>query len=91
MVNRTNNNKNTEVIAEVKNRREDKGRAIVASRTIYRIKGSNVYYVESESTDGIFYYVMCDTEKDFSYCTCKDYETRSNKCKHLSCSICNPG
>jgi len=72
----------TEIVHE-KDRREGKGRVIAISRTIYRITNTDVFYVESESKDGMYYYVMFDTAKKFEWCSCKDFERRNNMCKHL--------
>lgn len=72
-----------ETIVEKKDRREGKGRVIALSRTVYRISESDVYYVESESKDGMYYYVMFDTAKGFEWCSCKDFERRNTKCKHI--------
>lgn len=72
-----------QVIVEKRDRRESKGKVIVVSRTIYKIKNSDVYYVESESIDKMYYFVMFDTVKNFLWCECKDFENRKLKCKHL--------
>ena len=40
-----------------KNRREGKGRVLAISRRIYRLQKTDVYYVESESSDNIYYFV----------------------------------
>lgn len=66
-----------------KDRREGKGRVIAVSRNVYRIEKSDVYYVESESKDGKYYYVMFDTVKNFEWCSCKDFSNHKRKCKHL--------
>ena len=72
-----------EVVDNKKDRREGKGRVIALSRNIYRIVNTDVFYVESETTDGMYYYVMFDTAKNFEWCSCKDFERRNNKCKHI--------
>src|SRR5688500_3486283 len=74
-----------EAIVEKKDRREGKGRVIALSRRVYRIANSDVFYVESESNDEMYYYVMFDTTKEFEWCSCKDFERSGykNKCKHL--------
>lgn len=66
-----------------KDRRDGKGRVIALSRTIYRIIGTDVFYVESESVDGRYYYLMFNTQKEIETCSCKDFEVRRNICKHL--------
>lgn len=74
-----------EAIVEKKNkdRREGKGRVISLSRRVYRIQNSDVFYVESESKDGMYYYVMYNTPKEFEWCSCPDYDRRHQKCKHI--------
>lgn len=66
-----------------KDRREGKGRVIALSRRVYKIKNSDVFYVESESKDGMYYYVMYDIEKNFEWCSCSDFSNRNRKCKHI--------
>ena len=75
----------TDQIVEKKDRCEGKGRVIALSRRVYRIVGSDVFYVESESNDAMFYYVMFNTAKEFEWCSCKDHERNGyrTKCKHL--------
>jgi hypothetical protein len=72
-------------VVEKKDRREGKGRVIAISRKVYRIRNSDVFYVESESRDEMYYYVMFDTAKNFLWCSCIDFEKTSYhvKCKHL--------
>jgi predicted nucleic acid-binding Zn finger protein len=72
-------------IVEKKDRRVGKGKVIAISRIIYRIQNTDVFYVESESNDGMYYYVMYDTTKEFEWCSCKDFERNGymKKCKHL--------
>ena len=86
MSNKTNQ---TELVTK-KNRREGKGIVIALSRRIYKIKNSDVFYVESESRDGDFYYVMYDesVKKNYKYCSCKDFDRREvEKCKHIHAVI----
>ena len=70
-------------IVDKKDRREGKGRVIALSRRVYRISKTDVFYVESESIDGMFYYTMFDTAQHFEWCSCKDFENHHNKCKHI--------
>ena len=70
-------------IVNKKDRRDGKGRVIALSRRVYRIINSDVFYVESESKDGIFYYIMFDTAKNFEWCSCLDFSNRQKKCKHI--------
>jgi len=72
----------TEIVHE-KDRREGKGRVIAISRTIYRITNTDVFYVESESKDDMYYYVMFNTAKNFEWCSCLDNSNRGLKCKHI--------
>jgi len=38
-------------------KRECKGRRLAISRNVYRLRHTDVFYVESESSDNIYYYV----------------------------------
>ena len=67
---------------EKKDRREGKGRCIARSRRIYRLLQTDVFYVESESTDGIYYFVKYNLS-DSAWCSCMDNSTRHKKCKHI--------
>jgi len=55
-----------------KDRRSGKGRVIALSRTVFHITGKNVYYVESESQDNVFYYIMWNPGENVEYCSCVD-------------------
>lgn len=70
-------------IIEKKDMRSSKGKVIAVSRMVYRIINTDVFYVESESKDGMYYYVMFDTAKNFEWCSCKSFEYHNQKCKHL--------
>lgn len=72
-----------ETIVDKRDRRESRGRVIALSRTVYHITGKNVYYVESESEDGIYYYIMWNTEKEIEWCSCVDHSMRGKRCKHI--------
>jgi SWIM zinc finger len=66
-----------------KDRRESKSRVLAISRRMYRLLNSDVYYVESESSDNIYYFVKFKPDV-FEWCSCKDFElNRAIKCKHL--------
>ena len=67
---------------EVKDRRESKGRILAISRRIYRLENSDVFYVESETSDNVYYYVKYNPDV-FEICSCPDSWTRHVKCKHL--------
>ena len=71
------------IVVEKRDRRSNRGRVIALSRTIYRIKNKDVYYVESETKDGMFYFVKYDTENNFEWCSCNDNSNRKVKCKHI--------
>ena len=67
-----------------KDRREGKGLVLALSRRIYRLIQTNVFYVESESTNNIYYFVKFKPDVIGSwYCSCPDNSTRHKKCKHL--------
>ena len=61
-----------------------KGRSIAQSRRIYRLMQTDVFYVESESTDNIYYFVKFKPDL-VEYCTCPDNSLRGGqmKCKHI--------
>ena len=70
-----------------KERRSGKGRVIALSRRIYRLmQTEDVFYVESESTDNVYYFVKFKPDV-IEYCTCPDNSLRRGdgqmKCKHL--------
>ena len=71
------------VEAEQKYKRMGKGCLIAQSRRIYRLMQTDVFYVESESTDNV-YYVKFKPDV-VEYCTCPDNSLRGEqmKCKHL--------
>src|SRR5215212_5737861 len=66
----------------IENKRDNKGRNLAISRRIYRLSNSDVYYVESESSDDIYYFVKFKPDV-LEWCSCKDNSTRHLKCKHL--------
>lgn len=74
---------NQSIIVAKRDRRESRGRVIALSRRVYRINNTDVFYVESESKDGLYYYVMFDTAKNFEWCSCPHFENRNQKCKHV--------
>jgi hypothetical protein len=66
-----------------KDRRSGKGRVIALSRRIYRLmQTEDVFYVESESTDNVYYFVKFKPDLT-EWCSCRDNSTRGLKCKHL--------
>ena len=72
------------VEAEQQFKRMGKGRAMAQSRRIYRLMQTDVFYVESESTDNIYYFVKFKPDV-VEWCTCPDNSLRGGqmKCKHL--------
>ncbi|MGZ5548354.1 MAG: hypothetical protein ACXWFZ_10435, partial [Nitrososphaeraceae archaeon] len=55
--------------------RELKGRVIASTRQVYRIINSDVFYVESETENDLYYYVMFDTD-GCEWCSCPDHSIR---------------
>ena len=78
----TNNVKDISEEQKEKDRRPGKGRCIALSRNVFRILNSDVYYVESENSDNIYYYCKYNFS-GFEFCACPDNSTRHVKCKHL--------
>ena len=75
--------KNT-VEKKKKDRREGKGRVLAISRMVYRLQNTDIFYVESETSDDQYYICKFKPEVlDSWYCSCKDNSTRHLKCKHL--------
>jgi hypothetical protein len=73
---------NTRTVTETKDRRSGKGRVIALSRRIYRLMQTEVFYVESESTDNVCYFVKFKPDV-IEWCSCMDNSTRGGlKCKH---------
>jgi hypothetical protein len=67
---------------ELENKRESKGQLLATTRKIYRLLNSDVYYVQSERSDNIYYYVKYNPSV-FEWCSCLDNSTRHVTCKHL--------
>ena len=71
------------VEAEQQYKRMGKGRAMAQSRRIYRLmQKEDVFYVESESTDNVYYFVKFKPDL-IEWCICRENSTRGLKCKHL--------
>src|SRR5688572_3628413 len=68
-------------IEELENKREGHGLNIALTRNVYRLLTSDVYYVQSEHSDEIYYYVKYNPDV-FEWCSCPDNSTRGIKCKH---------
>jgi hypothetical protein len=56
---------------EQKYKRECKGRALAISRRNYRLHNSDVYYVESESSNNTYYFVKFKPDVLY-WCSCPD-------------------
>ncbi len=66
-------------------KRMGKGRRLAQSRRIYRVlQTEDIFYVESESTNNVYYFVKFKPDV-LQYCTCPDNSLRGGqmKCKHL--------
>ena len=65
-------------------KRECKGRALAISRRIYRLLQTDVFHVESESTDNVYYLVKFKPDV-IEWCTCPDNSMREGqmRCKHI--------
>ena len=61
---------------------EGKGRVLAISRRIYRLQKTDVFYVESESSDNTYYFVKYQSSVLY-WCSCRDNSTRGMKCKHI--------
>ena len=71
-----------ENVTTKKDRRSGKGRCIALSRRIYRLQNTDVFYVESESSDNTYYFVKYQPSV-LEWCSCLDNSTRHVKCKHI--------
>jgi hypothetical protein len=83
----TSKNQKTETQVEesgIENIRERKGAILALSRNVYRLLETDVYYVQSERSNEIYYYVKYIFDS-FSWCSCPDNSMRSTntKCKHI--------
>ena len=73
------------VEAEQQYKRMGKGRSIAQFRKIYRLLQTDVFYVESESTDNLYYFVKFKPDV-IEWCTCPDNSMRTGgqmRCKHI--------
>ena len=64
-----------------RDKREGKGRVLAISRRIYRLQKTDMFYVESESSDNTYYVKY--QPSDLEWCSCRDNSTRGIKCKHI--------
>jgi predicted nucleic acid-binding Zn finger protein len=73
--------------ALVEDRREDKERiaALISSRRMYRLEGSNVFFIESSKPSITYYCRYIFGSKGNSFCSCKSFEFRGHQrdCIHL--------
>ena len=81
-----NNNQKQKVVEKkqelgYENKREGHGYNIALTRKVLRIENSDTFYIESESTNNLFYLVRY--EPYFQWYSCLDNSTRHVRCKHL--------
>jgi predicted nucleic acid-binding Zn finger protein len=72
------------VEAEQKYKRECKGRSLALTKKVYRLVNTDVFYVESESSNDTYYF--CKIKFDvLEWCSCSDNSTRVGpmRCKHI--------
>jgi len=67
--------------AEQRYKRECKGRALALTRNVYRLVNTDVFYVESESSNDTYYFGKFKPDV-VEFCTCMDSSTRNVRCKH---------
>ena len=72
------------VEAEQRYKRECKGRSLALTRNVYRLVNTDVFYVKSESSNDIYYFVKFKPDV-VEYCSCLDNSLRGGQmnCKHL--------
>ena len=74
---------------EVENKREGKSRVLAISRNVYRLLTSDVYYVQSERSNEIYYYVKYNLDV-FEWCSCLDNSTKTYQMQAYLCNrICH--
>jgi predicted nucleic acid-binding Zn finger protein len=75
---------NKQIVEEQKYKRMGKGRVIVQSRKVYHLMNTDVFYVESESSNDSYYFVKFKPDV-IEWCSCPDNSMRGGqmKCKHL--------
>ena len=69
---------------EQRYKRMGKGRSIAQSRKVYRLLNTDVFYVESESSEHTYYYCKIRFGS-LEYCSCPDNSMRVGpmRCKHI--------
>jgi predicted nucleic acid-binding Zn finger protein len=72
------------VEAEQKYKRECKGRSLALTRNVYRLVNTDVFYVESESSNDTYYFVKFKPDV-IEWCSCPDNLMRVGpmRCKHI--------
>ncbi|HZB15523.1 MAG TPA: hypothetical protein VE445_00025 [Nitrososphaeraceae archaeon] len=69
---------------EQKYKRECKGRSLALTRNVYRLVNTDVFYVESESSNNTYYFVKYKPDV-LEWCSCPDNSMRGGqmRCKHI--------
>jgi predicted nucleic acid-binding Zn finger protein len=72
------------VEAEQKYKRECKGRSLTLTKNVYRLVNTDVFYVESESSNDTYYFVKFKPDV-IAWCSCPDNSMREGqmRCKHI--------
>jgi hypothetical protein len=70
-----------QIVEEQKYKRECKGRSLALTKKVYRLVNTDVFYVESESSNDIYYFVKFKPDV-VDFCNCLDSSTRYVRCKH---------
>src|SRR5215204_3285356 len=65
-------------------KRECKGRSLALTRKVYRLVNTDVFYVESESSNNTYYFVKFKPDV-LEWCSCPDNSMRGGqmRCKHI--------
>src|SRR5918994_2713193 len=78
-------NSNSKVVSSeetvVENKREGHSMNIALTRRVFRLEKSDTFYVESEKSNDLYYFVRYNFT-GFKWCSCPDNSTRGLKCKH---------
>jgi predicted nucleic acid-binding Zn finger protein len=69
---------------EQKYKRECKGRSLALTKNVYRLVNTDVFYVESESSNNTYYFVKFKPDV-IEWCSCPDNSMRGEqmRCKHI--------
>jgi predicted nucleic acid-binding Zn finger protein len=68
-------------IVEQESKREGNGQILAISHNVYRLQNTDTFYVESERSDNIYYFVRYNFS-GLKWCSCPYNSTRGIKCKH---------